>query len=212
MADENFLDLLHAKSRRNRILQYFAVFNRLILAVSFFPSGMTKLLGYRFSQLSLEYPPGYFFDAFYRTGGWYRFVGFFQVLAAILLLFPRTATLGAAIFFPIILNIVLITVFVDFQGTWMITSSMFLANLYLICWDYDKFKLILPFEREENKPFVWRKYLPFILLGTIGGAFAFLFFAGITTYFYKLGIWGLIGGAFVGAFVGLINARHLQKA
>lgn len=211
MANGNFLDSLHAEARRNRILQYFAVFNRLILAVSFFPSGMTKLLGYRFSQLSLEYPPGYFFDAFYRTGGWYRFVGFFQVLAAILLLFPRTATLGTAIFFPIVLNIVLITIFVDFQGTWMITSLMLLANLYLICWDYDKFKAILPLAPLEKKPFIWRKYLLFIFLGTIGGALAFLFFAGITTYFYKLGVWGAVGGACAGAIVGLVNARHLQR-
>jgi hypothetical protein len=38
-----------------------------------------------------------------------------------------------------------------------------------------------------------------------------LFFAGITFYFYRLGIWGMIGGAVAGAFVGLINARELQK-
>lgn len=211
MSVENTLDLLHAKVKEVRVLQYFTVFNRMILAVSFIPSGMTKTLGYRFSQLSLDYPAGYFFDALYRTGGWYRFIGIMQVTAAILLLFPHTATLGAVIFFPIVLNIILITVFVDFQGTWMITSLMFLANLYLICWDYDKLKAILPFAPTEEKPFVLRKYLPLILLGTIGGVFAFLFFAGITQYFYKLGIWGAIGGAIVGGLVGYVNARQLQK-
>ncbi len=211
MGIENVLDSLHAKVKQVRFLQYFTVFNRMLLAVSFIPSGMTKTLGYRFSQLSLDYQAGYFFDALYRTGGWYRFIGMAQVTAAILLLFPRTATLGAAIFFPIVLNIMLITYFVDFQGTWMITSLMFLANLYLICWDYDKFKAILPFNSAEAKPFVLRKYLLFILLGTIGGVLAFLFFAGITVYFYKLGIWGAIGGAIFGGLIGYINARHLQK-
>lgn len=211
MTIENHLDSLHAKARKIRLLQYFAVFNRIILAVSFIPSGMTKLLGYRFTQLSTDYPAGYFFESFYQTGGWYRFVGFCQVLAAILLLAPRTATLGAAVFFPIVLNIMLITISVDFQATWMITSLMFLANLYLICWDYDKFKLILPLASEEKKPFIWRKYALFVLLGTVGGALAFLFFAGVTFYFHRLGVWGVIGGAVAGAFVGLINARELQK-
>lgn len=212
MSIESIIDSLHSRVKEVRALQYFAVFNRMILAVSFIPSGMTKLLGYRFSELSLEHPAGYFFDAIYRTGGWYRFIGMMQVLAAILLLFPRTATMGAVLFAPIVLNIMLITIFVDFQGTWFITSCMFLANSFLVCWDYDKLKAILPFDPAEKKPFILRKYLLFIALGILGGIFAFSFFAGITSYFYQLGIWGAIGGAIFGGFIGYINARYLQKA
>lgn len=213
MSIEKILDLIHAKAKQSKILQYFAVFNRLILAVSFFPSGMTKLLGMRFTQISTEHPVGYFFEAFYQTGGWYRFVGFCQVLAAVLLLIPRTATLGATIFFPIVLNIMLITVFVGFTGTWIITLLMFLANLYLICWDYDKFKPILPFAfAGEEKPFILRKYLPFILLGAVGGVGAFYFFAMITSYFSQIGILGAFLGAMIGSFIGYLNARHLQQA
>ncbi len=177
MGLENFLDRLHARVKANRLLQYFTAFNRVILAVAFIPSGTTKLLGHRFTQIPIDNPVGFFFEAFYQTGGWYRFVGFCQVLAAILLLIPRTSTLGATIFFPIVLNIAIITIAVGFQGTWMITTAMFLANLYLIGWDYDKFKLILPFSSGEKKPFELQKAWPFALLGAVGGVCAFSFFA-----------------------------------
>jgi hypothetical protein len=62
---------------------------------------------------------------------------------AALLLIPRTATLGALLYFPVILNIFIITVSLRFTGTWAITGLMLLANLFLVCWDYDKWKGIL---------------------------------------------------------------------
>lgn len=209
---EKYLDTFHARVKNNRLLQYFTVFNRVILAVSFLPSGMTKVLGLRFSQLPLDTSVGYFFDAIYRTGGWYRFIGLCQVAAAILVLIPRTATLGAAIFFPIVLNIMLITIFVGFQGTWMITSMMFMASLYLICWDYDKFKALLPIARSEKKPFVLKRSLPFIIIGVIGGVFAFYFFAAITNYFHHLGLTGPVIGGICGGIVGYLNGKYLQKS
>lgn len=212
MLIENSLDSLHARVKQNRLLQYFAAFNRVILAIAFIPSGMTKLLGNRFTMLPLDNPIGFFFEAFYQAHGWYRFVGFAQVLAAILLLIPRTATLGAAIFFPIVLNIAIITISVGFKGTWVITSLMFLANLYLICWDYDKFKAILPFSSGEIKHFNLRKSLPLAILGGIGGAFAFAFFEMLNQSFRTLGIFGLIIGFIGGTIVGLLNSWQLQKS
>lgn len=211
MSLENSLDSLHAKVQQIRLLQYFTAFNRVILAIAFIPSGMTKLLGNRFTSLPLDNPVGFFFEAFYQAHGWYRFVGFAQVLAAILLLIPRTSTLGATIFFPIVLNIAIITISVGFQGTWVITSLMFLANLYLICWDYDKFKAILPFGEREKKPFNLRKSLPLIILGGIGGVCAFSLFEMLNLSFRALGIFGLIIGFVGGSFVGFLNSIHLQK-
>lgn len=212
MSLENNLDSLHAKVKQIKLLQYFAAFNRVILAIAFIPSGMTKLLGNRFTVLSLDNPVGFFFEAFYQAHGWYRFVGFAQVLAAILLLIPRTATLGVAIFFPIVLNIMLVTWSIDFKGTKFITLGMFLANLYLICWDYDKFKAILPFSNGEKKPFDLRKSLPLTILGAIGGASVFGFFAMINQGFAKLGIWGIIVGFIFGAIFGLLNSWQMQKS
>mgnify|MGYP001587105537 CR=1 FL=1 len=212
MSLENSLDSLHAKVKQIKFLQYFTAFNRVILAIAFIPSGMTKVLGLRFTLLPLDNPVGFFFESFYQAHGWYRFVGMAQVLAAILLLIPRTATLGAAIFFPIVLNIMLVTWSIDFQGTKYITSLMFLANLYLVCWDYDKFKAILPFSNGEKMPFNLKKSLPLTILGAIGGTAAFGFFMGVSPAFAKMGFVSLVIGFIGGGFFGFLNSLHLQKA
>jgi hypothetical protein len=62
-----------------------------------------------------------------------------------LLLFPRTAALGAAIYFPIILNIFVITLSIGdaFGGTRIVTGLMLLATTYLLLWDYDRWKGLL---------------------------------------------------------------------
>jgi hypothetical protein len=57
-------------------------------------------------------------------------------------LIPRTATLGALVYFPIILNFFIIMVSMHFTGTPFITGLMLLANIYLLCWDYDKLKCL----------------------------------------------------------------------
>ena len=74
---------------------------------------------------------------------------FAQVIIALLLLIPRTALLGALMYFPIILNICILTYAVRFEGT-RITTFMLLANLYLLCWDYDRIKYILPFKQVKE--------------------------------------------------------------
>jgi uncharacterized membrane protein YphA (DoxX/SURF4 family) len=136
-------DTFHTHIRQWRWLHAFAWLNRILLALAFMPSGWTKLVGNRFTILSPETPIGYFFDALYQSGGYYNFLGFIQLFAAALLLIPRTSILGAVIYFPIILNIFIITVSLHFTGTWLITGFMLLANLFLLGWDYPKWKSLL---------------------------------------------------------------------
>jgi uncharacterized membrane protein YphA (DoxX/SURF4 family) len=121
-------------------LRVFTVCTRILLALGFLPSGLTKALGNRFTLLGLDSPIGFFFEAMYRTGFYWRFIGLCQLAAALLLLIPRTATIGALVYFPLILNIFIITVSLQFRGTPVITGLMLLANVYLLCWDYDKLK------------------------------------------------------------------------
>lgn len=138
------LDVLHAKTVRNVIFQKLTDFTRVILSVGFFAPGMHKLMGIPFTNLPLDNPIGAFFNALYQTGFYYQFLGAAQVLAAILVLFRRTATLGALMFFGITLNVFLITISVPFgAGTPIITGLMFLASFYLVCWDFDKLKPLL---------------------------------------------------------------------
>src|SRR4051812_10883260 len=80
------LDRLHARVVRVRWLQYFTAFTRVLLAISFLPSGITKVLNHRFTSLPISEPVGFFFEAFYRSGVWYQFVGWAQLTAAVLLL------------------------------------------------------------------------------------------------------------------------------
>lgn len=167
------LDRLHAQVKQNRWLWLFSIFNRLALAAGFIPAGIVKLMDERFaSGLSANHPMGHYLVALYQTGYYYTFIGVVQVLAAILLLIPRTVTLGAFLYFPIILNICILTYSVRFEGSIFTAPLMTLANLYLICWNYEKWKYILPFNRlpvsevaTANKP--------------MSNKFPTLFFAGV---------------------------------
>ncbi|HEY0606449.1 MAG TPA: hypothetical protein VGD58_26230 [Herpetosiphonaceae bacterium] len=134
------LDNIHQSVKRRQWALWFTRMTRLLLALGFLPSGLTKLVGNRFTSLSPATPIGYFFEALYQTGDYWRFLGAAQLLAAMLLLIPATTTLGALIYFPIILNIFIITVSLHFTGTPVITGLMLLASVYLLCWDYDKLK------------------------------------------------------------------------
>ncbi|HEX8458087.1 MAG TPA: hypothetical protein VF656_12375 [Pyrinomonadaceae bacterium] len=140
MSGNSVFERAHARVRRERLLKVFTVCTRILLAVGFLPSGLTKALGHRFTVLGLDNPVGFFFEAMYRTGFYWRFIGLCQLAAAILLVIPRTATIGALVYFPLILNIFIITVSLHFQGTPFITGLMLLASIYLLCWDYDKLK------------------------------------------------------------------------
>jgi uncharacterized membrane protein YphA (DoxX/SURF4 family) len=137
---EQLLEWLH----ENKGARRFTVLNRILLAFAFLPSGFVKLAGERFTRLGIDSPVGFFFEAMYRTGGYWQFLGFMQLLAALLLLIPRTAPLGAVLYFPIILNIFLITVSLGFRGTPVITGLMLLASSWLVCWEYKRWKPLLP--------------------------------------------------------------------
>ena len=123
------LDHLYNEYRRNQWLSYFAVFCRVALALGFIPSGIVKVMGERFTGLPSNHPLGHYFDALYLTGFYYTFVGVSQLTAALLLLIPRTALLGAILYLPIIFNICVLTYATRFEGT-RIATLMLLANLY----------------------------------------------------------------------------------
>lgn len=118
----------------------FTLFTRVLLAAGFLPTGMVKLLGQRFTLIGPEHPIGAFFEAMYQTGMFWRFLGLAQVVAAACLLVPRLAHLGAALFLPIMVNIFVITVGLDFRGTPFVTGPMLLAVLYLCAWDFHRFR------------------------------------------------------------------------
>ena len=114
---EETLDKIHSKVTANIWLQLFTVFTRILLAVGFFQPSIKKIMGQPFTSLPDSSPVGHYFNALLETGFYYQFMGWSQLIAAILLLFPRTAHLGALLFLPIIANIAVLTTSVGFQGT-----------------------------------------------------------------------------------------------
>lgn len=166
------LDQLHTTARQNKWLQYFTTFNRIALAAGFLPAGFVKITGERFTSLSSNHPMGHYLEALHHTGYYYTFIGIAQITAAILLLIPRTVTLGALIYFPIIINISILSLAVRFEGSLLTSPLMVLSNLYLLCWNYDKLKFILPIKHTINNTEIPPQK-------TISNKFPVTFFAGV---------------------------------
>ncbi|MCB0463956.1 MAG: hypothetical protein R2816_07875 [Flavobacteriaceae bacterium] len=138
-----FIESVHQNIYGKKLFVLFTWFTRILLALAFVPSGLKKLLGERFTLLGIDNPIGFFFEALYQAGWYWNFLGFMQLLVALLLVIPRTAFLGALMYLPIIINILVIVVAMNFRGTPIIVGLMLLANIYLLFWDYKKVKQIV---------------------------------------------------------------------
>jgi uncharacterized membrane protein YphA (DoxX/SURF4 family) len=139
----SFIESAHQKIYRNKLFVLFTWFTRILLSFAFVPSGLKKLLGERFTILGVDNPVGFFFEALYQSGWYWNFLGFMQLLVAILLLIPKTTFLAALMYLPIIINILVIVISMHFRGTPIIAGLMLLANIYLLFWDYKKVKQIV---------------------------------------------------------------------
>ncbi|HEY0659346.1 MAG TPA: hypothetical protein VGD05_12765, partial [Pyrinomonadaceae bacterium] len=173
-----------------------------------------------FTVLPESNPVGYYFNALYQTGFYYEFLGWAQLTASLLLLFPRTAHLGALAFFPIIINIAVLTNSVGFAGTNYITSLMAIAATYLVAWDYDRLKPILFGKRNAKSDFMKKEFIWVPLLFACGGAFGASFFAyfGVANMhknylpiFLVLTITGFLFGIVVAFHHRFMTAGELEK-
>ena len=99
------LEKLHREIYDKKIFVIFTWLMRFLLAIAFLPSGYTKLVGNRFTSISVENPIGFFFEAMYQTGWYWNFLGISQLTVALLLLIPRTTFFASLLYLPIIVNI-----------------------------------------------------------------------------------------------------------
>jgi len=157
----------------------FTLFTRILLAAAFIPTGMVKLTGHRFTLLGPDTPVGAFFEALYQTGFYWRFIGLSQVAAAVLLLIPRLAHLGAALFLPIAVNIFIVTVSLGFKGTPFVTGPILLAATWLCVWDFHRFRSMLTLEPLPGAVTV-QKLDTWEAVGFVVFAFSLINFFGIT--------------------------------
>lgn len=210
MKFENTLDDLHTSLTRRWWMQMFAAFTRCLLAVGFIPPSIPKILHKPFTTLPDSNPVGHYFNALMGTGFYYEFIGWSQVVAAVLLLIPRTSHLGALMFLPIILNIAVLTNSVGFAGTWLLTIFMSLAGAFLVAWEYDRLKPIV-FQTREHKPHRSRyQFITIPLFFAVGGALMGLLWwmirlGNFTNYLVIAGGLALFGAAF-----GAVVAVHYR--
>lgn len=180
----NRLATFYIEAKGNKWFRYFATFCRIGLALAFIPSGFVKVTGERFTALPSNNPLGHYFDALHVTGYYYTFIGAGQLITAALLLIPRTALLGTLMAFPIMLNIFVLVHALRFEGTRIVTLIL-LANIYLVCWYFDRIKYILPFKQsdlgiQEYKP-VSNKF-PFAFFGMVVAIIAAVIIGNIYMY------------------------------
>lgn len=208
---EILLDSIHSAVTANKLLQLFTAMTRILLFVGFTPPSIIKIVNRPFTVLPDSHPVGHYFNALYQTGFYYQFIGWAQLTAAILLILPRTAHIGALLFLPIIVNIAVLTSSVGFAGTWLITILMALAATYLVAWDYDRLKPIL-FGRRTTKtePFK-RTMITVPLLFSVGGALMGGIFWSVSignlTDYFRTGV--ILSG--LGLVFGLAVAAHFRS-
>ena len=184
----NKFEEIYYEAKSDKWFKGFAVFCRIALAASFIPAGYVKIMGERFAEgLPHNNPLGHYFDALQTTGYYYTFIGIVQIITAILLLIPRTSLLGALMYFPFIVNICVLAYATRFDGTRGVTF-MLLAGLFLLIWDYDRLKHILPFKQPKTDPPVIKKplgkRLRIIFFGGSFAVIAFIIFG--TFYLYEI--------------------------
>lgn len=197
------------------LVQLLIIYTRYLIGGAFVFACIIKIKGKRFTTYSQEEAPlgsaMHFFEVLYQTGGYWQFIGWAQLLAGFLLMTQRFAKLGTVVNLPIILNVFVITISMEFGGTPVITGMMLAANLLLIWWHWGELRSLvnLPYQTaspdlEENKP-IW----------AIAGLLLFGFTAGYRVLFDRynpflwFGVCFLIGLA---AFLIRLVQRHRGKA
>ena len=144
---ENFVVAL----KFHKLFQVFTIFIRYLLGSAFVWASILKIRGVRFTPQSAELAPidslPHLLEAMYRSGFYWSFIGWAQFITGFLLMTQTFSTLGAVLYFPMMLSIFILTT--DFQapGILLVTSLMLLANMYLLVWDYNRLKFIV-----VNKP------------------------------------------------------------
>ncbi|HEX8155499.1 MAG TPA: DoxX family membrane protein [Thermoanaerobaculia bacterium] len=119
-----------------------AILTRIFLGLIFFTSGMGKLTHGDFPGLIgpvwLEQRL-----AEYGLGMWAVFVAWSQVTVGLLLLSQRFATLGAVMLVPMLANILVITISMEWRGMPYVNAVLLAMNLFLLFVDRHRLKLLL---------------------------------------------------------------------
>lgn len=137
--------------KKQKLLDYFILCARVLIAWTLLSYGWSKLTGDQFGISSKELATPVKDLGLFKLS-WYlfdhepfkSFVGISQIIAGLLLLFHRTLILGALLSIPILINILVIDItYIKMQGFyWRLSYYLFLD--FIILWHY-KDRIILAF-------------------------------------------------------------------
>jgi len=132
--------------KQNVILQLFTIFLRYLLGAAFVFASIFKIQGVRFTPESAANAPinslEHFFETMYQTPYYWSFIGWAQLAVGVLMMSQLFSTAGAVVYFPMILNIFVITISFQSPNILLITFLMMCGNIYLLLWDWNKLKFV----------------------------------------------------------------------
>ena len=141
------------KLRQKHWVTISVIYLRYLIGGAFVFSSIVKIQGHRFTTDDATNAPidspWHLFETLYQSGLYWEFLGWSQLIAGLLLMTQRYATLGAVVFFPIILNIFVITISYYFAGTPIITGLLLLANIFLLLWDYRRLAPLVKLDQND---------------------------------------------------------------
>lgn len=168
MSKNKNMGKLLQKLKQNRPIQICTIVLRYLLGASFVHASIFKINNIRFMPEPSANAPintlAHFFEAMYQLGFYWQFIGCGQLIIGFLLMSQMANALGAVAFFPMMLNIFIITFSFGSPNILLITFLMVLANLYLLIWDWNRLKfIVLPQPKaycDDNDAFskhsIWR--------------------------------------------------------
>lgn len=123
---------------------------RILLGIIYITYGVVKLMGGQYyhgdfviDSKTIGPSATFFVWAFFGYSTLYAaFTGMCELGAGVLLLIPRTATLGAAAVFAVALNITVMTFGFGFPGVKYLSLTYTVLAAVLLAWDYRRLKLI----------------------------------------------------------------------
>ncbi len=134
----NIINNLHQK----KLITIFVIYLRYLIGGAMVFSSIVKIKGERFTSKDGINEPlhsaWHLFETLYQSGIYWRFLGWSQLLAGMLLMTQLYSALGAVVMLPITINIFVITISYYFAATPAITFLLLLANIFLLLWEYEK--------------------------------------------------------------------------
>lgn len=142
---------MEEKAKLRSSLRYYSILAlRFVVATVLIPSGLLKIQGKRFSAICPEMYEGSFFTELHHTGAYWKFLGFCQLLTALLLFTQRYTALAALLFFSICFNIFVFTLSVGLNDKSVIMIFMVAAAFLLIGWDWYRIKPLFSTSRNSQ--------------------------------------------------------------